>query len=90
MINVLQQIKDKQPNWFSSEAMSFSNDIQYLGLQNDEKENYLIINTYGFTDMFDGVKKPHYRVKKVGEDYKIGELYENIFDTLKEAEEFIK
>lgn len=88
--DITAQIVDKQPKWFSKENRKFFGDLAYYGFQDSEGENWLIRKTNAWTDMFDGIKKPHYRINKVSKDFEIQELIDRDFATLYLAKQYIK
>ena len=88
--DITDQIVNRQPKWFSKENKKMSGDISYYGFQDSFGQNWLIRKTNAWTDMFDGIKKPHYRINKVSKDFEIGELIDHEFATLYLAKQYIK
>jgi len=77
---LLQRIKKAQPDWFSPGNKRFFGDCRYTARRSPQGQVYLIRYTAGWTDMFDGVKKYHYRLSKVnGLTLEIEPLIDEVF-----------
>ena len=71
----LAELREISPIWFSKGAKRFSQDVYYkvrIGMKS--KKPYLIRLTAGFSDMFTGKKRYHFRINEIEENGKIGEL----------------
>lgn len=87
----LREIKSAQPNWFSRKNKEFFGDKEYYAYTNKKGSHYLIRQTDAWTDMFDGIKKTHFRVNEVDkETLKIKGLLDEEFGDLDEAKNFLE
>lgn len=89
-MTTLQEVKSKNISWFSPENKKFFGDIRYLVLHDKDKKPYLVRETNAWTDMFDGMKKTHFRINVLEEDLKIGDLVDNIFKNLEDVREWLR
>jgi len=87
-LEIQKKLNEKNPNWFSSENIKFFGDLEYWFYINTDGKTYLIRKTNAWTDMFDGVKKVHYRINKI-DNFKISDLFDEHFKTLEEAKTFL-
>ena len=91
MTKPLKTIKERNPQWFSSENKRLFGDISYslaYGGKTDKK--YLLRSTYAWTDMMGQPKIKHYRINKIEDDLKIGELIDIIFRNKNSAKNWLK
>ena len=86
----LQEVKAVNVAWFSPENKRFFGDIKYFILLDSEGNPFLIRLTNAWSDMFDGIKKPVYRINKIEDGLKIGSLFDEQFKTLEEVKTFLK
>ena len=87
----LADVKQANYNWFKPENKRFFGDLNYFILHNNEGNPFLIRETNAWSDMFDGIKKPHFRINTINpETLKIGELHDRIFKTREEVKEYLK
>ena len=85
-MSILQDVKDKQPGWFTPANKRFFQDCRYsvrYGQQTGER--FLLRSTYMWSDMFDGPKTLHYRLNSLEDDLAIGPLVETVFSTRAQA-----
>ena len=92
---ILSRLKNNNKLYFSKESIKFSNDISYKVLKGKKSEmRFLIIKTYGFSDMFDGIKKSHYRIKLITDyikyDLSKAILIDDIFNNLDDVKKYLK
>lgn len=86
-MTALQDIERNNKQWFIKAP--FFGDISYeLGITNSCKP-VLINYTNAWTDLLDGVKKPHYRIHLIGEQLKIGGLVDEIFPTKEDVKRWL-
>ena len=77
-------------DWFSEENMSFFNDYDYFVVKDEFGWWYLLRYTSAWTDMFDGVRKYHFKLNDLDQqDLKIGRLIDNEFKTIEEVKEYL-
>lgn len=88
---VLAQIKQANPNWFSRSNKRFFGDINYRLLYGKKSgERFLVRLTNAWSDMFDGVKKPHYRINTINDDLTIGKLLDQQFADMDSVRAWLK
>ena len=92
---ILSRLKNNNKLYFSKKSIKFSNDISYKVLKGKKSEmRFLIIKTYGFSDMFDGIKKSHYRIKLITDyikyDLSKAILIDDIFNNLDDVKKYLK
>jgi len=85
----LNELKLNNKGWFTKGNKAFFGDINYRVLHSENKP-YLVRLTNAWTDMFDGVKKPHYKINEINNDLSIGHLFDNEFKTIEEVKRFLK
>jgi len=87
----IEEVKKANKKWFGNGNPKFFGDLSYSVFNNKEGEVYLIRLTTMWSDMFNGVKKKFYRINKIDKKtLKIGDLYDNVFNTLEESKNFLK
>jgi len=84
------ELKQNNKNWFSPENKRFFGDLRYFVLTDKDGTSFLIRETNAWTDMFDGVKKTHYRINSINEDLTIGDLFDDVFKTEEEVKTFLE
>ena len=85
------EIRAANPIWFSRDSKRFFNDIDYKIRTGASGRRYLVRSTYAFTDMFDGVKKLHYRINPIDSNVlKVLPLIDEIFHTKEEVDQWLK
>lgn len=86
----LTDLRKANLKWFEKGNKEFFGDLRYWVIyQKGTNKPFLVRLTNAWTDMFDGVKKPHYRVNEITEDLKIGELDDRIFKSLEEVKTYL-
>lgn len=88
----LSQVKAVNSKWFSKENKKLFGDINYMVRQGKtSKQPYLIRFTSAWSDMFDGVKKYHYRINKIDPNtLQINSLIDTIFKSKESVREWLK
>lgn len=88
----IRNLKMAQPDWFSRGNKRFFNDVAYRVLRGKETGNiYLVRSTYGWTDMFGGKRKLHWRINAVDPvTLRIGELVNETFADIWEVRKWLK
>ena len=87
----LTDIKAANPGWFSSANKRFFNDISYKARHGKAtRAPYLVRSTYGWSDMFGGPKRLHYRINLIEDDLTIGELIDDEFASLNDVSAWLK
>jgi len=90
MEQTLNAVIRKQPKWFDGNTARLLGDLSYDVLYGKKTgERFLVRKTNAWTDMFDGVKKPHWRVNSIQDDLKIGDLHDEIFKTLEDVKTYL-
>lgn len=88
---VMSDLIFKNPKYFSSENKRFFQDISYWVMFGKKTgKAFMIRSTYGWSDMFDGIKKRHYRINPISEDLKIKPLGDRVFVSLQDVNEWIE
>lgn len=88
---LLRTIKYHNKEWFSKDNKKFFGDINYYGMYSEKTgERYLVRSTYAWTDMFGGERKLHYRINKIEENFKIGDLINDTFESMNQVLEWLK
>lgn len=88
---VLSNVKNANPQWFTRENKRFFNDVSYRLLYGKiTGKRYLIRSTYAWSDMFDGVKKLHWRINHINDDLTIGNLTDDIFQSIYDVKAWLK
>ncbi len=86
----LRQIMLSNKTWFNPGNVESSGDLWYEIMESKSGVTYLVRKTNAWTDMFDGVKKPHYRLNPIAsETLKIGLLTPEKFRDMEEVEEWL-
>lgn len=85
----LQDVVKHNDKWFDKGNQKFFQDKSYRLQLGSSGKAYLVRETAGFSDMFDGMKKWHFRINPVLEDYKILPLVPQIFASKAEVQEFL-
>lgn len=87
----LNDIKKAQPKWFSKGNKKFFNDVRYYArVGKVSNKTYLVIATFGWTDMFDRKPVLHYRIKPIEEvTKKILPLVDTIFNSMSEVKTWL-
>jgi len=90
-MKTIEEVRQNNKKWFGDGNPQFFGDLNYSVFNDKEGEVYLIRLTTMWSDMFDGVKKKFYRINKIDKKTLIiGDLYDEIFNTLEEAKNFLK
>ena len=90
METTLSEVKAASPKWFSESNRKFFGDLRYF-VFNWQDRSFLIRKTNAWTDMFDSIPKPHYRINSIKDNLKIGEFLSDIhFKSMKEAILYVK
>ena len=90
-MTTLSLIREFNPNWFSPHNKRFFGDISYRVLHGKKtRASYLVRETNAWTDMFDHVKKPHWRVNFIKDDNSIGKLVDIVFDDLTSVKSWLQ
>mgnify|MGYP001568120617 FL=1 len=90
-MSILQDVKAKQPGWFTSANKRFFQDCRYTiryGKQSGRR--FLLRSTYMWSDMFGGPKTLHYRLNTLKDDLEIGPLVDGAFSTRAEAMRWLR
>ncbi len=75
----LEKVKRVNGDWFSIKNRKIFNDIKYGVSQGKSGNHYLVRSTYGWSDMFGGPKKKHYKVNFLLDNGVIGCLVDETF-----------
>jgi len=90
MIKTIQELKEVNKKWFTSENKRFFQDINYKVLMGRKsKTRFLIQHTYQFSDMFDGIKKAVFVVKPITTEGKILPTVETLKE-LNQVKQYMK
>ena len=85
-MSILQDVKDKQPGWFTPANKRFFQDCRYaVRYGKHSGERFLLRSTYMWSDMFGRPKTLHYRLNCLEDDLAIGPLVEEVFLTRAQA-----
>jgi hypothetical protein len=88
---LLRELKEHNKTWFNPQNKRLFGDKSYKVLHGQRTGNpYLIRSTTAWTDMFDGVKKLHYRINPIRNDFQILLLIDSIFYSLDEIQAWVK
>ena len=68
----LEDIRNKQPEWFSIKNKRFFGDINYWLKYSKSNKPYLVRSTYAWSDVFGNKKEKNYTINEINEDLKIG------------------
>ena len=89
-IPTLQDVKKAHPTYFADGNMEFFGDLGYdIITTRDNKGWYFLQHTNAWTDMFDGVKKPHYRIRAINSDLSFEPMLSECFASVAEVIEHI-
>ena len=83
-------LRQANARWFSPESIKFSGDLEYRVLHGKSKTPYLVRRTYAWTNMFDGIRKSHWRINPIGVDLAILGLNDEIFLSLDDVKQTLK
>lgn len=84
-------VRAANQQWFAQGNQAFFNDLEYGTLRSGTGSLYLWRKTAGFSDMFDGVKKVHYRINDLDQEtLKIGKLIGQIFRSMDEVRDYLE
>jgi hypothetical protein len=61
----LTDLKQANKQWFAPGNASFFGDMEYFTRQGASGDTFLVRRTNGWTDMFDGKKKPFYCINPI-------------------------
>ena len=65
-MTTIAQVMAANPNWFSRDNKRFFGDLSYKVLHGKVSHTpFLVRKTNAWTDMFDGLKKPHFVVNAI-------------------------
>ena len=88
---ILKKVIAAQPKWFSPQNRRFFGDVRYSVKYGKATGNrYLVRSTYMWSDMLGQPRKLCYRVNTIGDDYKLGDLVDTIFNTREEVTAWLK
>ena len=85
-IETVMQANDR---WFSPQNKKLFGDIVYIAYE-CQGLKFLVRKTNAWTDMFDGIKKTHWRINRIEQDLQIGDLFDDVFSTLGDCKKFIR
>ncbi len=77
----LKEVKKHNQMWFAPGNVKFAQDHNYELQLGASGKAYLVRETSGWSDMFDGIKKRHYRINPISEEYKIMTLIPESFSS---------
>ena len=90
MIKTFQELKEVNQSYFTPENKRFFNDINYKVLTGRKsKTRFLILHTYQWSDMFDGIKKAVFVVKPISTEGKILPTVETLKE-LNQVKQYMK
>ena len=90
MTLTLADVQAKHSRYFSRETQILFGDIKYWVLHDKDHNPYLVRYTTAWTDMFDDIKKPHYKVNPLTPSGDIGQLFEEEFLTLQDVKTWLR
>jgi hypothetical protein len=90
MTLTISELRQAHKLWFSRENMGLAGDLEYRILHSKAGTPYLVIRTFGFSDMFTGVRTAHYRLNCIGPDLQFVQLEEEVFPTLQAVKAWLK
>lgn len=90
MTLTISELRQAHKLWFSRENIRFSGDLGYRILHSKAGTPYLVRRTYGFSDMFTGVRTAHYRLNRIGPGLQFVQLEEEVFPTLQAVKAWLK
>jgi hypothetical protein len=90
MTLTISELRQAHTLWFSRENIRFSGDLQYRILHSKAGTPYLVRHTYGFSDMFTGVRTAHYRLNRIDSDLRFAAVEEEVFPTLQAVKAWLK
>ena len=85
----LQDVIRHNKRWFAKGNQRFFQDMNYRLQLGASGKAYLVRGTAGWSDMFDGVKKWHFRINPVSEEYRILSLVGEIFKDSNEVDAWL-
>ena len=80
-------LRQANQRWFSRDNKQFFGDLEYRVLHGKSKTPYLVRRTYAWSDMFDGIRKSHWRINPIGVDLSILGLNDEIFLSLDDVKQ---
>lgn len=86
---LLFEIQRNNRKWFGDGNSAFFGDLNYYAFTSNSGTNYLVRLTNAWTDMFDGEKKPHYRLNPIGDNHRIESLTDDVFETMPEVMDWL-
>lgn len=92
---MLKHLKINNPQWFTRENKRFFNDKEYYFMYSITGKPFLVRSTFAWSDMFGNEPKLHFRLNNLKDDqenngdYKIGNLIEDIFNSLGEVKAWL-
>ena len=91
MIEVtLTEVKEKQPKWFSPQNKRFFGDVRYWVLKSKSSQSFLIQLSDCWSDMLGGEKIYVYRLHRLDDTGKIGELLKQSFSTMEDVRKWLR
>ena len=90
MTLTISELRQAHKLWFSRESIRFFGDLEYRILHSKAGTPYLVRRTYGFSDMFTGVRTAHYRLNRIDPDLRFAPLEEEVFPTLQTVKAWLK
>jgi hypothetical protein len=86
----LQDVRARQPHWFSAANMRFFNDVSYRLHVGASGQYWLVRLTGMWSDMFGGKLRYCYRINKVSDKGAIGELVTEQFRDMDDVQDWLK
>ena len=90
--SLLRYIKEANPAWFGNGNKQFFGDISYKAYYGKATgKAYLVRATYAWSDMFDGIRKLHYRINPIDNETRdILPLTDDIFPDIFAAKHWLR
>ncbi len=87
----LDDVAKVNSGWFSESNKRFFGDKSYSIEAGTSGKIYLVRSTEAWTDMFDGIRKLHYRINNLDQTtLKIQSLIDDKFKTMNDVKEWLK
>jgi len=67
----ISELRQAHKKWFARGNQAFFADLGYRILHDKQGTPYLVRHTEAFTDMFTGVRVPHWRINPIGPNLEI-------------------
>jgi hypothetical protein len=85
----LQDLMRVRPMWFTEGNRKFFNDVDYWVEYSASGKPYLARSTYGWSDMFGGPKRLHFRLNLIKENFDVGPLIDQVFNSINDIEDWL-